>query len=73
MREEALGIREVGACLRAVFEPADPEREPLVQSRSIKHALERLECEADELKEVALNDGPASNIREAIRQIVKER
>ncbi len=67
------GIREVGACLRAVFLPDDPDRKPLVQSRGIRRALERLECEADELKEVALDDGPASNIREAIRQIVRER
>ncbi len=66
------GIREVGACLRAVFLPEDPDRKPLVRSISIKRALERLECEADELKEVALDDGPAANIREAIKQIVRE-
>jgi len=67
------GIRDVGACLRAAFLPADPDRKPLVQSPSLKRALERLECEADELKEVALDDGPASNIREAIKQILRER
>ncbi len=67
-----MDLPEVRACLRAVFLPVSPDREPLIKSRSIKQAVQRLACEADELKEVALYDGPTNNIREAIKQIVKE-
>ncbi len=64
-----MGFREMTACLRAVFEPADPDRKPLVKSRSIKDAIQRLECEADELKRAALNERPARNLDEALRQV----
>ncbi len=66
-----MGFREMAACLRAVFEPADPDRKPLVNSRSIKGAIQRMECEADKLKEVALNERPARNLDEALRQVSK--
>lgn len=51
-------LREVSACLHAVFEPAEPDRKPLHKSRSIKEAIARMEREAEELKEVALGEPP---------------
>ncbi len=66
-----MDMPELKACLRAVFQPSTPDREPLVKSRSIRHAIARLECEATELK-AAAHDRPADNIKEAIEQIVGE-
>ncbi len=59
------------ACLRAAYDPTEPERKALRKSRSLKDAIARMECEAAELKEAALNDRPARNLDEALRQVSK--
>ena len=64
-----MSLHEIAERLREALKPYEHDREPLVHSRSIKGALERLECEADELKEVALSERPARNIDEALRQL----
>lgn len=64
-------VPQAAACLRAAFDPSDPDRKPLHKSRSLKDAIARLACEATELKEAALGDRPARNLDEALRQVSK--
>ncbi len=59
-----------GACLRAAYDPAEPNRKPIRKSRNLKAAFRRLDCEADELKEVVKERCPFQG---AVGDVVMQR
>ena len=60
--------RGIGACLYAAFEPTQPNRAPMIRSKSMKQAMGRMSSEADELKQVALGHRP---FRDTLRDLLE--
>ena len=58
----------VAACLHAAFEPSEPNRKPIVKSRTLSDAMRRLGNEADELKEAATSPRP---FRETLHDLLE--
>ncbi len=61
-------VPEVRACLRAAYEPTEPDRKPLHKSRSLREAITRLGYEAEKLREVAERHRP---FRETLSDVVE--